>query len=150
MVLGSAVASGQKLSSVSWCYPGGGYETGKMAELKDKHKVYLSFFEGIAFPEEPSRTGLRQRILKQLTRQQTLEVVENPEAAELAVYISSSSTGAWDFYVLTRGGMEKDGYYKPRVVVKKLRSDSRDSTLVIEQAVSTFVDDLRAVRGQSN
>jgi len=148
MVMGGVVARAQKISPILWHYPDNGYETGKISELKDKHRVYISFFDGFVSPEEPSRTGFRQRIVNQLSKHQTLEVVEKPDAADLAIFIRSSSTGAWDFYVLTRGEPLKDGSYKPRVVVKKLRSDSKDSTQIIEQAVSTFVDDLRAVRGQ--
>lgn len=147
-VMGGVTTWGQTMSPILWHNPYSGYEKGKISELKDKHRVYVSFFDVDVFELEPNRTGFRQRILNQLSRHKTLEVVENPESAELAIHISSSSGGVWDFFVLTRGAPRKDGRYTARVVVKKLRSDSRDSTQVIEQAVSTFVDDLRAVRGQ--
>ena len=152
IVAAGVIAVPQKTKSPSWYYPGGrDYEKGKLSELKDKHRVYAAFFFWSGLPNDPRRTAYQQRILKLLSSYNGLQLVENPEEAELAVYISSFETGGaadYDFYVLTRGEQLKDGGYKPRVIVKKFRSDSKDSTALIEQAVNTFVEDLKAVRGE--
>ena len=151
LMLLAGVAAGQKKSRPTlWYYPAGGYENGKISELKDRHKVYISLFTGGFFPYGPQRISYQQRILNLLSSYKGLEVVKNPEEAELAVHISSFENGesVYEFYVLTRGEPQKNGGYKPRVVVKRLRSDSKDSTVLIEQAVSAFVDDLKAVRGE--
>lgn len=150
IVAAVSVAVPQK--SASWYYPGGrDYEKGHLSELKDKRRVYVFSFFHNTVPQNFRSTGLRQRLLNLLSSYHGLQLVENPEEAELAIYISSfESVGAadYDFYVLTRGEQLKDGGYKPRVIVKKFRSDSKDSTALIEQAVNTFVEDLKAVRGE--
>jgi hypothetical protein len=149
--MSGAVVEAQKSRSTNWYYPGSeGYEKGKISELKDKHRVYVSFFwQGL--PRDPRKTSYRQRILHLLSSYEGLEVVKSPEEAELAVYISSFESGGeavYDFYVLTRGERQKDGGHKPRVVVKKIRTDSNHDLPVIELAVASFIRDLKAVRGE--
>jgi hypothetical protein len=148
MAAGTIVA-GQKSKHSVWYYPSfGGEEKGAISELKDKRRVYVSYF--IASPlviQDPRQISYQQRIQNLLTRDGVLEVVSKPEDAELAIHINSSN-GLFDFYVLTRGAQKKDGGYKPRLILKRLRSDSADSTAIIEQAISAFIDDLKRVRGQ--
>ncbi|HKR02577.1 MAG TPA: hypothetical protein VJT09_18005 [Pyrinomonadaceae bacterium] len=148
ILLTGAAAAGQKTKPTLWYYPWSGHETGKLSDIKDKRKVYVMFFLGRVLPQDPLRTSYQQRIRNLLTRDGELELVERPEDAELAVYISSQDDALYEFYVLTRGEPQKDGGYKPRVVLKRLRSESMGSTALIEQAVSAFVDDLKAARGK--
>ena len=151
IVLAGVAAAGQKSKPTLWYYPWSaeGHETGKLSDIKDKRKVYVSLFIG-SFSQDPQRISDQQRLLNLLTRDSGLELVKRPEEAELAIYISSSDYGGsfYEFYVLTRGEAQRDGGHKPRIVLKRLRSDSQGSTTLIEQAVSAFVDDLKAVRGE--
>lgn len=149
LVVAGTVIGSQKAKQTHWHYPSlKGYEKGNIGELKDKRRVYLSFFIVGVSPQDLFRTSYQQRILNQLSRDGVLEVVEKPEDAELAVYIQSYERESfYEFYVLTRGEQQRDGGYKPHVVLKRLRSDSTDSTMLIEQTVNAFVDDMKALRG---
>ena len=157
--------------SHAWYFPltnMDGAERGAFGELKDRRRVYVSFFHGSA--PAASRRSLEQQVFQQLRRYGGIEVVDSPGAAELAIHIGvsrvyspasgrvSGTPGAGarapvaqndvTFYVLTRGAERGGGDYSPRVIVERKLMGTEDGTPFVAQEVSSFVGRLKRLRGE--
>ena len=167
----NAAAQAGPGSPDAWYYPlpnADAAERGDFGELKDKRRVYVSFFHGSA--TAAARRNLEQQVLRQLRRYEGVELVDSPGAAELALHVSvnrvyapanarasvTSGAGARTpavrndvaFYVLTRGAERVAGDYGPRVIVARKLLGVEDGTPFVAQEVGSFVGRLRRLRGE--
>lgn len=166
----TVVAQAQRTQPL-WYYPGinmSGAESGDFSELKDKRRVYVSFFHG-STPAAYQRT-LEQQVFQELKQYEGLEVVNSPGMAELAIHISV--TGIYSpavarmpsmpategpepvkrhditFYVLTRGMKRGEGVSNPRVIVRRQRMETESSSSVVVLEVSSLIEGLKRLRGE--
>src|SRR5215208_6311020 len=71
-----------------WPPPRGGAERGKVEEIKNKRRVYVTFF---AFTGEQQAAEIRRQVLRALASYEGVEVVSRVEDADFALHVSASS-----------------------------------------------------------
>ena len=168
VLLLAVLAQAQRTTS-PWYYPGINMtrtERGDFQELKDKHRVFVSFFHG-STPTAYQRT-LEQQVFQQLKQYDGLEKVDRPDLADLAIHISVTPIYSpavermvrategpspvrrndITFYVLTRGTKHGEGIYDPRLIIRRehMETESNTSALVLE--LGSFIDRLKRLRAE--
>ena len=151
--------------------PRGGAERGRLAEVKDKRRVYVDFF---SFTGERDVAEIRLHVLRALASDAGLEVVSRPDDAEFALSVSAVSlpprnprvTGqepsfsdaplslpdrpAWPTTLtvsaLVRGAAQADGSHRPRVVWERSREVWSHAGAEAGSAVKDFVGGLKKAR----
>lgn len=156
-----------------WPPPGGGAERGKLEEIKDKRRVYVTFF---AFTGKRDGDEIRRNVLRALGSYAGLEVVSRIEQADFALYVSASQMPLlnerrarelpvrsdapprrpgepdWpttlEMSVLVRGAEQTDGTRRPRIVWES-RQEAWDSVGAdAGSSVRAFIGRLKKARGE--
>lgn len=166
----AVLAQAQRPTSL-WYYPAvnaTGTERGDFNELKNKHRVFVSFFHG-STPTAYQRT-LEQQVFEQLRQYPGLEKVNSPALAELAIHISVRPVYSpavkrmphipetegpapvqrldITFYVLTRGIKRDEDIYNPRVVLRREHMETESNTSAVISEVSSFIGRLKKLRAE--
>lgn len=164
MLLALPVLGQNRSKTWYYLYDTSGAERGDMKELKDKRKVYL-FISLLGLQNTDSvefqRNKLEQQISQEIAKYAGLEIVKNPEEADFAISIISftdvargitnpeaEKTVDVKFFVLTRGAQQSDGTYAGRLIKQRQRTDQGDGTLIVRQETSSFIKELKKVRGE--
>ena len=142
-------------------------ERGDVAELKDLHRICVSIAPGLT--SEGFRSRLQRQIFEELTQYQGLEIVKNPDQADLAILIriipaaplAERRPGApatsesyvspindVDFYVLTRGSKREGGAYAPRVIVHRHHDEAEPTTSGAVLDLGNLITKLKSLRGE--
>jgi hypothetical protein len=162
-------------SSIWWTNQGDEQlrEYGKLQEIKDKRRVFVSVNYRSTDPNQVSaqteRDRLRAAVSRALSGYQGLEVVLAPERADLAIAVTATNnvgTGAGggnfaasldpnvetplEILVLVRGTMQRDGGYRPRVVWELSSPNVRgEAAPAAEFALDGFISQLKKLRGEN-
>jgi len=151
-------------------------ERGEARELKDLHRICVSIAPGTS--SDAFRRRLEQQVFQELTRYSGLEIVKNPDEAELAILIriipwkplvesrpmsgggstsmavpSSNETYASPmndvgFYVLTRGSKRDGGGYAPRVIIQQHHNEAEPTTSAAVLDLAALIKKLKSLRGE--
>jgi hypothetical protein len=151
-------------------------EQGKLQELKEKRRVFVSVSYRSTDPnqvsEQTERDRLRGAVSRALTAYKGLEIVLAPEKADLAISVTAmdnvgqgGQSGAGgnfaasldpdvetplEILVLVRGAMQRDGGYRPRVVWELSSPNVRgEAAPAAGFALDGFISQLKKVRGES-
>ena len=149
-----------------WVVGDAGTEAGKLQELKEKRRVYLS----VAFNTneadinaQQEATVIRRLVTQAVSSYSGLQLVSTPEQAEIAINIIASSGPAetpvggvdpgpqtpLDVTITVRGRMQRDGNYRPRVVWSMSSQNVHGQPgPAAAFAIDGFIDQLRKVRGE--
>lgn len=152
-------------------------ERGDVKELKEMHRVCVSIAPGqasVAF-----RRRLEQQLFRELTDYPGLEIVKDPDLAELAILIRiipeaplvqsrpmagsaspnmalpstnetyASPTNDVGFYVLTRGGKRDSGGYAPRVIIQQHHNEAEPATSGAVLDLAALIKRLKRLRGEN-
>jgi hypothetical protein len=152
-------------------------ERGDVKELKDLRRICVSIAPGttsVAF-----RRRLEQQVFRELTDYPGLEIVKDPDLAELAILIRivpdaplvqsrpmagsgspnmalpstnetyASPTNDVGFYVLTRGGKRDSGGYAPRVIIQLHHNAAEPATSAAVLDLATLIKKLKRLRGEN-
>ena len=155
--------------------PRGGAERGKLEEVKDKRRVYVTFF---AFTGERDSGEIRRHVLQALTSYEGVEVVSRAEQADFALHVSAARLPPdarrmggpgqlpirsdapparpgepdWpttlELSVLVRGAEQTDGTHRPRVVWETSREAWDRVGADAGSGVRAFIKRLKKVRGE--
>ena len=160
-----------------WWWPPlrGDAERGKVEEIKDKRRVYVTFF---AFTGRRDSDEVRRHVLRALTSYEGVEVVSSIEQADFALHVSASrlppdarrfggpgqlpvrsdapprrpGEPEWptrlELLVLVRGAEQTDGTHRPRIVWKTSREAWERVGVGAGSGVRAFVGSLKKVRGE--
>ena len=152
-------------------------ERGDVKELKEMHRVCISIAPGttsVAF-----RRRLEQQLFRELTDYPGLEIVKDPDLAELAILIRiipeaplvqsrpmagspsssmalpsanetyASPTNDVGFYVLIRGSKSDSGAYAPRVVIQQHHNEAEPATSGAVLDLAALIKKLKRLRGEN-
>jgi hypothetical protein len=153
--------------------PRGGAERGKVEELKDKRRLYVTFF---AFTGERQAAEIRRQVLRALASYEGVEVVGSAEDADFALHVSASRLPIADpkregfeptrsdapaphpgepdwpttleVSVLVRGAGPAGGAHRPRVVWRKSQRVWDQVGAASGSGVRAFIERLKRVRGE--
>jgi hypothetical protein len=167
VLLLAVLAPAQRPTSL-WYYPAvnaTGTERGDFNELKNKHRVFVSFFHG-STPTAYQRI-LEQQVFEQLRQYPGLERVNSPALAELAIHIRVTPINSkavermpategpapvkrYDttFYVLTKGMKHGEDIYNPRLIVRRQHMEGESSTTAVLLEVSSFIERLKRLQAE--
>ena len=142
-------------------------ERGDVEELKGLHRICVSIAPGLT--SEGFRSRLQRQIFEELKQYPGLEIVKNPDLAELAILIriipaaplAERRPGApatsesyvspindVDFYVLTRGSKRDGGAYAPRVIVHRHHNEAEPTTSGAVLDLGNLITRLKSLRGE--
>ena len=150
-----------------WLIGDAGTEAGKLQELKEKRRVFLS----VAFNTneldvnaQQEATVIRRLVTQAVSSYSGLQLVSTPEQAEIAINIVASSGPAetpaagiadsgpqtpLDVTITVRGRMQRDGNYRPRVVWSMSSQNVHGQPgPAAAFAIDGFIEQLRKVRGE--
>ena len=150
-----------------WVIGDVGTESGKLQELKEKRRVYLT----VAFNTneadinaQQEATVIRRLVTQSLSSYDGLQLVSAPEQAEIAINIQASSGPViaenaaadsdgpqtpLDVTITVRGRMQRDGNYRPRVVWSMSSQNVHGQPgPAAAFAIDGFIEQLRKVRGE--
>ena len=150
-----------------WVVGDAGTEAGKLQELKEKRRVFLS----VAFNTnetdinaQQEATVIRRLVTQAVSSYSGLQLVSTPEQAEIAINIVASSGPAetaaaviadsgpqtpLDVTITVRGRMQRDGNYRPRVVWSMSSQNVHGQPgPAAAFAIDGFIEQLRKMRGE--
>jgi hypothetical protein len=161
-------------SEVWWSPPPrGGAERGQVEELRDKRRVYVTFF---TFTGGQQAAEIRRQVLRALASYEGVEVVSRVEEADFALHVSASRLPIADpkragfeparsdaphphpgepdwpttleVSVLVRGAEQAGGAHRPRVVWQKSQRVWEKAGAASGSGVRAFIKRLKRVRGE--
>jgi len=142
-------------------------ERGDVAELRDLQRICVSIAPGLT--SEAFRSRLQRQIFEELTQYHGLEIVKNPDLADLAILIriipaaplAERRPGApatsesyvspindVDFYVLTRGSRREGGAYASRVIIHRHHDEAEPTTSGAVLDLGNLITKLKSLRGE--
>ena len=149
-----------------WVVGDAGTEAGKIQELKEKRRVFLSVAfntnEADINPQQEA-TIIRRLVTQSVSSYNGLQLVSTPEQAEIAINIIASSGPAepiagnvdpgpqtpLDVTITVRGRMQRDGNYRPRVVWSMSSQNVHGQPgPAAAFAIDGFIDQLKRMRGE--
>ena len=149
-------------------------EAGKLQEVKQKHRVYLTVVFTTALPEvnaQQEQNQIRRLVTRTLESYKEIELVNAADLAEFAITINASQNVAaagapatlgnfslnldpnvqipLEVTVLVRGTQQKNGSYRPRIVwsMSSLNVHGEPGPAAVF-AVDGFIDQLKKARGE--
>jgi hypothetical protein len=173
-VLVAAVTITASAQSQSWWNVGETPpESGKLQELKQKHKVFLNVAFNSTLAEinaQQEQAQIRRLVVRAIQAYKGLELVGNADDADIAISVNASqgtavagapATGNFslnldpsvqvplEVTVLIRGTMQRNGTYKPRVVWSMSSANVQgEPGPAAVFAVDGFIDQLKKARGE--
>ena len=156
-----------------WPPPQGDAERGKLEEIKDKRRVYVTFF---AFTGGRDSGEIRRQVLRALTSYDGVEMVSRIEDADFTLHVSAARLPLPDprrvgrepsysaapeprpgepdwpttleLSVLVRGAEQADGTHRPRIVWQTSQDVWDSVGASAGSRARAFIGGLKKVRGE--